>query len=188
MEYKMGKDSCINVIYDNRQSDDYERLLSEFEKQGITNYRFWEAITDRKTVIECINASHKMIVANAKYRGLPYVVIMEQDCYFTAMGAWRHFIKNTPESFDVYSAATYVDDLVNKNILCGFQLYMVHSSYYDTFLSVTDIGHIDTEIDNLKGNFKVCRPFAALQTKGWSFNHKMIVDYNVVVNQNDIFK
>ena len=187
MENSLLEYSCINIILDNRRQDDYDRLLAEFEIQGISNYRFWDAITDKKTVIECINASHKMIVRDAKDRCLPYVVIMEQDCTFPAMDGWKYFIKNIPEQFDIFSAATYVDDLEDKNILCGFHLYIVNSCFYDTFLSVINTGHIDTEVDNLKADFKVCRPFAALQRKGWSFNHSMIVDYNIVVNPKDIY-
>lgn len=188
MENSILEHTCINIIYNDRLSDDYVRLLDEFKVQSIIHWNFWEAITDRKTVVESINASHKRIVKWAKEKGLKEVCIMEQDCKFTSNDSWKYFLENKPDTYDIYSAATYVDDLVDKNILCGFHLYFVHSCFYDTFLNVSDTGHIDTEVDKLKGNFKVCRPFIALQRAGFSFNHQQKVDYNIVLKKDDILK
>lgn len=179
----------VNVILDNRYPDDYERLLKEFETQGITDYHFWDAVViSTKPAYECINASHKKIIRWAKEKGEDCVCIMEQDCTFPAKDGWQHFLKNKPEHFDIYSAATYVEDANDKNILCGFQLYLVSSSFYEAFLSVDDKLHIDTEVANLKGDFHVCRPFAALQRPGWSSNNMAQVNYNSLLKPEDIYQ
>lgn len=182
----LGTDMKVNVIYDNR-SDDYERLVAEFVRQGIGSYRFWDAITDRKTVVESINASHKMIVRDAIENSLEQVCIAEQDVTFPAPDGWRWFLANMPETFDIYASSTYVDDLHDKNILCGFHLYVVHQRFYEKFLSIPDEKHIDTAANDLKGNVYVCRPYAALQRSGWSFNARATVDYNTIVKPEDIY-
>lgn len=189
MEHKMGEDTCINIIFDNRYSDDYERLLAEFKTQGIEQFRFWDAVViATKPSYECINASHKKIVRWAKEKELSECIIMEQDCTFPSKYGWQHFLNNKPQEFDIYSAATYVEDTNNKNILCGFQLYIVNNSFYDAFLSVDDKLHIDTEVANLKGDFHVCRPFAALQRPGWSSNNMAQVNYNSLLKPEDIYQ
>jgi hypothetical protein len=139
-------------------------------------------------VVSSINASHKKIIQWAKDNNKEMAIVMEQDCFFPAKDGWEYFINNMPKVFDVYASSTYVDDLENKNHLCGFHCYIVHTKFYDTFLSVNDKGHIDTEIDNLKGDYKVCRPFAALQKPGWSFNNKAEVNYNAKLNKEDIYQ
>lgn len=178
----------VNVIIDNRRMEDYGRLLEVFIEQGITRYKFWESENDKKTVIGNINAAHKRIVRYALENELDRIAILEQDVYFPAKDGWKYFLNNMPEKFSIYSAATYVDDFHNKNILCGFHCYVVDKSYYEKFLSVDDNLHIDTAIDEMGGDFKVCRPFAALQLAGWSFNHSINVDYNSVLKDEDIYK
>jgi hypothetical protein len=175
----------LQVIYDERRSEKYDALINELFIQNI-DYQLWMPV-EAKTVVESINASHKAIVAWAKKHELDMVAIGEDDIWFPAKDGWQYFLKNMPSEFDIYAASTYTDDLHNKNILCGFHCYIVHSKFYDKFLSVKDNGHIDTEIHNLGGDFKVCRPFAALQRKGFSANNQMIADYNLLLKPEDIY-
>lgn len=161
----------INVIYDNRHTpSDYERLLGEFIRQGITAYKFWDAIVLKDSVVKSINASHKMIVRWAKENNLSEVTIAEQDVFFTANNAWQHYLKNKPKQYDVYVSATYIMP-VSHNKLTGFQLYTVSQKFYDKFLSVPDNEHIDNAICDLRGDYKICYPFAALQRPGFSANN-----------------
>jgi len=182
----MGKDTCINVIYDDRQSEDYQRLLDEFKVQGISNSVFWKAVIDKNDVVSSINSSHKMIVSWAKYTKKPFVVIAEQDLHFTCIGAWDYFMQNKPEDYDLYLACTYIPPISNNQV-CGFHLYVVNEKFYDKFLSVPSDKHIDTSMNDLGGDYKFCYPFPALQRSGYSFNNKAVVNYNAVLTKEDIY-
>jgi len=114
------------------------------------------------------------------------VVIGEQDLMFTAPDAWDYYLKQMPQSFDIYVACTYVPPISN-NILCGFHLYTISKNYYDKFLSVDDNAHIDTAVSNLGGNFEFCYPFPCLQRPGFSANNGAYVNYNSNFNKNDIY-
>lgn len=183
----MGENTCLNLIYDNRHSEDYGRLLGEFIQQGITKFMFWEAIVLPDSVVKSISQSHKMIVQWAKDNNMDMVVIGEQDLMFTAPDAWDYYLKQMPQSFDVYLGCSYVPPISN-NILCGFHLYTVHKNYYDKFLSVDEDKHIDTAVSDMGGDFKFCYPFPALQRPGFSANNKAIVDYNKILEPKDIYK
>lgn len=117
----------VNVIYDMRHTpEDYGRLLGEFIVQGITRYKFWDAVVLKNSVINSIAASHKMIVQDAKDRGLRETIIMEQDATFTSPNAWKYFLDNKPTEFDLYLWGSHVVPLSN-NCVCGFQLYIISS-------------------------------------------------------------
>lgn len=166
----------VNVILDRRHSEREAEMLLEFEAQGITEYKFWDCII-LPSVVQSINASHKMIVQDAKDNGLSEVCIFEDDCYFRKKDGWNYFVKNKPESFDVYVGGCYLVDnrnkyeapLVKVNEWVGNHCIIVHSKYYDTFLSLPHDQHIDT-INAGKGDFYLCFPYPALQRAGMSAN------------------
>lgn len=194
MEHKMGENTCINVIYDDRNADDYPRLLGEFIKQTVTpKHKFWNCIINKDSVVKSINASHKMIVNYAKDNNLPYVCIAEQDLEFTCEKSWEYFLEQMPQDFDIYLGCSYIKNAIPNsevvdNLICGFHLYVVDQKFYDAFLSVPDDAHIDTAVGDLKGNFVFCKPFVALQRVGYSANNKTIVNYNAILQQEDIYK
>lgn len=175
-----------NIIYDYRRSERHEPLMRELYNQGIEEYKIWNPV-EAKTVVESINLTHKMIVRWAKEMEMEMVLIFEDDIMFPASNGYEYFLRNLPETFDIYSGGTYTNDLGNKNILCGFHCYITNSCFYDRYLSVSDKEHIDTAIDNMGGNFKVCRPMAALQRPGFSANNKVIVNYNSILKTEDIY-
>lgn len=184
----------INIIFDNRHSEDYERLLNEFESQTVRpEYKFWPCIINKESVVSSINASHKMIVNWAKDNGIKEVVIAEQDLHFTHPKAWQYFLENKPVDYDIYLACSYVKDLDKltgglKFLICGFHLYIINEKYYDKFLSVNDNEHIDTAVGNMKDNFVFCYPFPALQRSGYSANNMADVNYNITLQEEDIYK
>lgn len=182
----MTKPPVLNIIYDNRRSERFDPLMEELTRQGIDDYVIWNCV-EHPDVVTSINLSHKQIVGDAMHRGLPYVCIAEDDLFFPAPDGWRYFLDNVPETYDLYAAATYVDDIHNKNLLCGFHLYIVSEKFYEQFLSIPDNKHIDTRISDLDGDFHVCRPFAALQRVGWSANHKVVCNYNGNLTKGDIY-
>ena len=184
---KMTEAPCLNVIYDNRHSEDYGRLLGEFIQQGITKFMFWEAKVFSDSVVRSISASHKMVVQWAKDNNMESVTIGEQDLMFTDKDAWEYYLKQMPNEFDIYLGCTYIPPISNSK-LCGFHLYTVHKNYYDKFLSVDENKHIDTAVSDLGGDFKFCYPFPALQRSGYSANNKAVVDYNKILSEKDIYR
>lgn len=181
MENSRMEHPCLNIIYDDRIVGKKQLLLNEFAEQGITDYKFWECIV-LPNVVESINASHKMIVRDAKERGLKEVCIGEDDLSFTCKGAWDYFLNNKPEQFDLYLWGSYLLPLSN-NMVCGFQLYIINESLYDRFLGTPNDVHIDTEMDKLNADIKFCFPFPALQRSGYSANNKAVVNYNDILTK-----
>lgn len=187
-------DIKLHILHDDRQPQKLPLLLNELSSQGITNYEIVPAIIEgNKTVVESINAGHKSIVRRAKEQGLPCVAIAEDDISFTAPDAWQYFLNQMPKEFDVYLACSYIRNLVPntgdiENLICGFHLYILNSSYYDAFLSVPDKEHIDVAVGDLKGNFVFCKPFPCLQRAGFSANNPgEPVNYNGILKSEDIY-
>ncbi len=177
----------LNVILDARRVEKYHPLMEELERQGITDFELWPCIVEPK-VVTSINLSHKMIVRDAMEKGLPEVLIAEDDVYFPAPDGWQYFLMNRPDpsEYDLYLAATYIPTEPPKHV-CGFHLYSVSSKFYERFLSVPDETHIDTAMDDLKGDYKFCYPFAALQRPGFSANNMMQVNYNSCLQDKDVY-
>ena len=187
MEYKMGEDTCLNIIFDDRLYERYNPLMKELESQNIDNYRIWTPVADKDSVVRSINLSHKQIVSWAKKMGLKEVCIAEDDLQFTAPGAWEYFLSQKPDDYDIYLACTYIPPISN-NAICGFHLYMVNERFYDTYLSMAEDKHIDTEANSLEGKFVFCYPFPALQRACWSANNRAVVNYNSVLKKEDIWQ
>lgn len=176
----------LNIIYDARRHEKYHPLMDELERQGIDEFEIWPCIM-YDDIVSSINASHKMIVRDAKEKGLEEVFIAEDDLFFPASDGWEYFLKNKPKptDYDIYLAATYIPTDPPKHI-CGFHLYCVSNRYYDTFLAAPGNEHIDTAIDNIGGNFVFCYPFPGLQRPGFSANNSM--GTGQVVNYNGVFR
>lgn len=187
MGYRLLGDTImrVNIIYDNRRPEKLELLLGGLSKQGIFEYTLWPPVPDVKSVVRSINLSHKQIVQWAKEEGLKEVCIAEDDLWFPSEDGWRHFLKNKPESFDIYISGTYLIDnpdsfkppLIKVHEYVGNHLIIVSERYYDKFLSVPERCHIDYAQAGM-GAFYVCFPFAALQRPGYSFNAQEKVNYN----------
>lgn len=179
----------VNVIFDDRHTpNDYGRLLEEFIVQGITKYKFHNAIILKDSVVDSIAASHKKIVQDYKDKGISQCIIMEQDCTFTSPNAWKFFLDNKPQSFDLYLWGSYIQPISNKKI-CGFQLFIISSKFYDAFLSVPKNNHIDTAMDNIDGDYHFCYPYPALQRAGFSANNPNApVNYNALLKEEDIYR
>lgn len=161
----------LYIIHDNRRFERYDILLVELKTQGITDYEIVHPEIDpTKQPFENINLAHKSLVRMAKETGMKEIAIAEDDVMFTCPTSWEYFLKNKPDDYSVYVAATYIMP-PSHNLLTGFQLYVVNSSFYDSYLSVPDKVHIDNAICDLKSNHKICYPFAALQHPGYSANN-----------------
>lgn len=147
----------------------------------------------RKNASEGIALAHTGIVQRAKAHGDPYVVIAEDDCQFFSPVALKHFFDNIPDDFDIYLGGLYAgsENVTAENRLvkffCGLHLYIVHSRFYDQYLSCDY--HLDS-IDNalarlaINGKAKIvaCYPFAAVQRELVSNNTGMVFRHSAFFN------
>jgi hypothetical protein len=175
----------IHIIHDSRRQERYEPLLMQLKDEGITEYELFPCLL-LPQIVESINASHKMLVSLAKENGMKEICIAEDDLQFAAKGAWQYFLDNKPTEFKLYTACNYLnrEHPITKQIV-GFHLYIIHESYYDDFLALPDDRHIDTAVEGI--DIHVCYPYAALQRAGFSWNNMGEVDYNTVLQPQDIF-
>lgn len=186
----------INIIHDSRRPERWDPLMEELSKQQITDYKIWSPIEDSNNVIRSINISHKQIVQWAKQEGIKEVCIMEDDAMFPAHDGWTYFLSKKPKDFDIYSACNYgpmwkkctpfeEGKVIALLPIVGLHLYIIHSRYFDTFLSVPETDHIDTI--QRGGVFEICYPMASIQRPGFSSNNRAWTDYNVLLKSEDIY-
>lgn len=187
----MYKPPKVNVIFDDRRYEKYDPLIAELKRQKIKSYEIWPCIM-RSNIVSSINASHKMIVAQAKQQGLKECCIAEDDVMFPHEKGWEWFLENRPDGYDIYSGGNYMSferpqktGAFRVKCIVGFHLYMVHESYYDKFLATPDEQHIDTE--QKSENMFCVYPFAAIQRPGFSANNKTICNYNSILNDCDVY-
>lgn len=127
-----------------------------------------------------INAAHKNIVRFAQFAGWKEVCIAEDDLEFTSPCSWQHFMKNKPKEYDLYLSMVYLGQPDENNIVkdfTGMTMYVVHSRFYDIFLSADPDEHIDRALAGL-GKFVVCNPFVAKQSNGFSSNTGKMENYD----------
>jgi len=99
-------------------------------------------------------------------------MIAEDDFVGTHEDSFRYFLENEPPEYDLYLSMVYLGDLDGENRVksfTGLTLYIVHSKFYDKFLSVDPNEHIDRALAGM-GDFRVCNPFTFIQHNGWSSN------------------
>lgn len=167
--------NCLNLVH---RTDRRDNAIKEFQKQNIIDYQFWTPIP-HETAFISISKSHKMIVQDAKNKGLSMCAVCEDDIEFADEGAWQYFIDNIPNDFDLYLASIYWGEIKPDKTVDDFSamtLYIIHSRYYDTFLSTPEIGHIDRS-QKERGKFVVCDLFTAFQIEGYSDNVKRETNY-----------
>lgn len=179
MEHPVLDNPCLNIIYDSRRIEKYHPLMDELERQGIDNFQIWPCIII-PSIVDSIAESHKMIVRDAKERGLREVFIAEDDLYFPSINGWRYFLENKPKDFDIYFGGNYLPfdtELKTGTDVVGMHLYCISSSFYDEFLNLPPNNHIDQSLKDLSV-YHFCYPVAALQRPGFSINNGRSVDYN----------
>jgi len=169
----------LNIINLEHRFERIENLRIELNNQNITDFKIWKGIID-KPICKGISKAHKQIVQYAKDNGLNEVLICEDDLQFSCKDSFKYFLDNKPKEYDIY-LGNILDGVLNPdssvNFFTGTVLYMVHSKFYDTFLSIDENKYLDTELGS-KGKCFVCVPMVACQRQGYSDNVKKIVDYS----------
>ena len=181
-----------HIIHDFSRADRMENILKQAEEQIIVILLCPAYTKEATPVIGCAK-SHKAVVRFAQSEKYPMVLIMEDDVEFTAPGAFKHFLLNIPMGeFDIYTAGVYGDVKVKfghkSNSEQGFDIiidrisgthcYIVHSRFYDKFLTLPDNEHLDQSISAAADTIYMCHPMAALQMPGYSDIAKAVVNYN----------
>lgn len=173
-----------------------QRILSVCNQSKLhgLNIRFWEGATSEKFSFSNISMSHKMIVADAKNRGLPNVCIAEDDFLLSANGAWEYFLSNIPEDYDLFLSGIYAGQIENGRITNGFSgltLYIVNSRFYDFYLSLNHLDHTDRNLGNyaFEKKYIVIEPFIAKQmSEGYSDNHRRPVSHEEYLKEMKFFE
>lgn len=184
----LGVKMTVNIIYDSRRPEYYTPLMETLKTQGISDYEIWPCLI-LPTVIESINLSHKLIIRDAKKKGLKRVCIWEQDCMIPDSDGWQHFMEVMPKSFDIYLGGTYGLNRYFKNPIekiNGLHCYILNDRFFDIFLSTPDNKHIDVALDGL-GEYHVAYPFIALQRAGWSANSQADSNKNAELRDEDVY-
>jgi hypothetical protein len=147
--------------------------MEQMKSQGLgeSDYELWDGVF-LPSIKASINAAHKQIVRYAQLAEWEEVCIVEDDLIFTSPNSWRYFLDHKPTDYDIYLSMIYLGEIDENNIVkdfTGLTLYVVHSRFYDTFLSVPDDDHLDRLLGGL-GRYVVCNPFVAKQSDGFSSN------------------
>lgn len=181
----------VNVIHDPARVDRFEMLKAEIATQNL-NVRFWPAIKDplMRSFVG-ISKAHKQIIRHAKQEGYEEACVMEDDCYFFAPGAFEFFLLNKPDAFDLYLGNVFFPPTLPGNRVddfCGLSLYIAHSRFYDRFLAVNEMNHIDRELGKLDAEKYVCLPMVCSQQDGYSDNKRANGSYGKYLVGHPLFK
>lgn len=188
----------LNILHLPKRTDRLENLMKELEEQEITDYTIIEGI-ENSLVFRDISNSHKKIIRLAKQQKISNCIVAEDDIKFTSKGAWEYFLSQIPKSYDIFFASLYegkVDDNnrllaseKQKDMLSGLTLYSISERFYDTFLNISDMNHLDKNIGVLadKYEFYVCPEFCAIQMNGFSDNKKTHCNYDHYMKGRKLF-
>lgn len=167
--------------------------LRQFEIQASEQefqYKVFDGVIDLAHVARGISMAHKRVIMYAKTKGMKRVVIAEDDCRFTGFGAYDYFLSQMPDSYDIFLSSFYEGKLDGNNrlvkselsneLLSGLTMYCVHERFYNTFLNVYSLDHLDKMIGKVadKYEFYVCNPFTTFQENGYSDNKKKECNYD----------
>ena len=167
----------INVINLQRRPDRKLSIIQHFDKLNLL-YKFWDGYDDRSILgFKNVPQSHKSVVRDAKNKNLELVAIAEDDTRFSHQNSMDVFLKKAPKDFDLYFGMIYSGNIQDDRITHGFsgmQFYVIHSRFYDTFLSADPNKHIDTWLGERCHEYQyyVCDPFICYGESGYSDNFK----------------
>lgn len=185
--------NTIHVIHLSHRED----RLSNFETQSAVqkfNYVLWSGLTTSKQPCTNISNAHKQIVQKAKLKNWPYVTIAEDDCTFTAVGAWNYYLLKMPLDFDLYCGLLYHGEVdknnkVTKGMSGSNTLYTIKENFYDFFLMTDNSKHLDRELGKFANinTYIICNPMVCVQMGGYSDNHKRSLSYEAYLEGKKLF-
>jgi hypothetical protein len=86
----------------------------------------------------------------------------------------------------------YSGDIENglvRNFMAGLTLYTVHNRFYDKYLALPSMNHIDRLLGMIanENEFVVCDPFVCYQSDGWSIQKDSFHKYGHLVADKKFF-
>jgi len=180
----------LNFIHHTKQTERWESINREMREQDILEYHAWPAIVDLMASFRGIAQAHKQIVRYAMHRQFKEVCIAEDDIKFLAPGAWDYFLAHKPADFDLYLGSIFHGDIKEDGSVdnfAGLTLYIISERFYDTFLALNEMNHIDRELAH-KGRYIVCDKMVCSQHGGFSLNKQSFVeDYDHYLEGRTLF-
>jgi hypothetical protein len=167
----------LNIIDLPHRIDRLELLNRELQEQQIVDYKIWAGIIDSELPCRGISKAHKVIIKFAKKENLSEILIAEDDIHFTSSGAFKYFLDNKPQDYDLYLGGINwgkINEDNSVNDFSGNTFYMVNNKFYETILSPPEEKDFDRIVAN-RGKFFVCNPMVAIQHNGFSDNQKNIL-------------
>ncbi len=190
----MREYNIVHVINCDHRPERLARFLKEADEQGFgVMVTVGEVIPHNAKMGIC--RSHKKIVQYAKDNNMPMVAIAEDDCRMMGgVGAWKYFVDNMPDDFDLYLSMYYSCEKIEGNrIMAPFSamtLYFVSARFYDFFLTgIPDDCHLDRELGKHAEHFKFlfCDLVCAEQDGSRSDNSKTTCNYRPFLKGRKIF-
>ena len=191
----------LNIINLPERIDRKTDLLKMLAENGISNFKIWNGIKEKRWPRLGILKAHKQIVRNAKECGLPFVHIAEDDIQFFGKGAWEYYLSKLPhlegKSVDIFFSMVYAgkinSDCKLESTCSGMTLYTVYSQFYDFFLNAPEENggvHVDRYLTSFWAthDFWVCDKFVCQQSGSFSDNSKKKVDYTPLLRYRTLFK
>jgi hypothetical protein len=162
--------NVIHLPHDNpgsprHRQERWDNLMKELSHQKINDYKIWDGIKMIPTKTG-ISRAHKQIIKYAKENNLEQVCVAEDDICFYGSGAWEYFLTNVPNNFDLFLGGYYGGKPDENNVMNRFDsltLYVCHSRFYDTFLSVPENLHLDGALSLSGGKIVACNPMVCHQ-------------------------
>lgn len=182
---------AINLLH---RVDRYEHVTSEVKKLTLDGFEIVEGIIDESKT--CFQSQQKCIRI-AKERGLPYVLVLEDDVVFTE-GA-QQILEEVFEivqtlDWDMFflganlqkPAQRLTTNLLKLSGAYAAHAYMVHQRFYDVILNLPPICEMDIHYHNLmaKHNVFMCDPMIAYQLPSHSDLQNGYRDYNQAMYNN----
>ncbi len=170
--------------------------MMQFDKQSKEQefeYKRWDGQIVQQIPFLGISKSHKSIIQYAKSSGMTSVTVSEDDTCFSSFGAWDYYCENEPNEYDIYFGSVYKSIIEKGKMnfgLSGLTLYTVHERFYDTFLSMKEMNHLDRELGRFawKYDYIVCEPMVAYQSDGWSDNKQSDEKYGYLLEGIELYK
>lgn len=179
----------VGIIHNPKDGKRMDQLMGQLQEQRIRNYTLFPAIIDRRSTKRGINLAHKSIVETARDLRMDRVAILEDDVLFTHPQSWAKFLADMPKSFDIYLGGCYIPEFSGESLIswCGMHCYIIHSRFYNEFLSLPEDEHIDRALAG-KGEFHLSKPMIAIQSNGYSSNTKKEEDYSPLLVGAELFR
>lgn len=170
----------LNIIHLKERPDRRASLEREMAAQNISAYTLWPGFKSEFNW-KGIRRAHQNIISFAKTNDIPYITVGEDDIKFLGRGAYEYYLSQipNPETFDIFLGGIMNGDInedhtVKDGYFTGLTLYTMSYKFYDTFLSIRQVGDIDALLRG-RGKFVVCDPMVVTQHGGYSDNKEKLV-------------